>query len=176
MEVAVGTKNMVKVRAVEDVFKVVFGDNVEILMVDVKSKKQPIGLDEIIQGAISRAEQAIEKTNAEYGVGIEAGIYEIPSVPESYMDVQFCAIIDKKGKLTLGHGPGFMYPRKVIEEVLKGCEVEEVMEKLSGIKKIGEKMGSVGYLSHNITNRLEITRFAVLMALLPRISKELYEL
>ena len=176
MKVAVGTKNIVKVKAVEDVFKVVFGDDVEVLMVDVKSKKQPIGLDEIVQGAVSRAKQAIEKTSAEYGVGIEAGIYEIPNIPRSYMDVQFCAIIDKKGRMTLGHGPGFMYPQKVIEGVLKGCEVEEIMEEISGIEKIGEKMGSVGYLSHNITNRLEITRFAVLMALIPHISKELYGL
>ena len=38
MKVAVGTKNIVKVKAVEDVFRVVFGDDVEVLMVDVKSK------------------------------------------------------------------------------------------------------------------------------------------
>ncbi len=174
MEVAVGTRNVLKVKAVKDVFKVVFGE-VRVIMVDVKSKKQPIGLEEIIQGAVSRARQAIDKTNAEYGVGIEAGIYDVPCV-ESYMDVQFCAIIDRRRRLTLGHSPGFMYPKEVVEKVMDGYEVEEIMEKISGIEKIGEKIGSIGYLSHNITNRLEVTRFAVLMALIPYISKELYML
>jgi non-canonical (house-cleaning) NTP pyrophosphatase len=48
------------------------------------------------------------------------------------------------------------------------------MEVATGIEDIGEKMGAVGYLTKGKLNREELTEQAVLMALVPRIRKELY--
>ncbi len=170
MKVVVGSTNPVKIKATKNVFKKFF-KNVEVFGVNVKSKKQPIGMKETIEGAISRAEQALKF--GDVGVGIEAGLVEIPYTKTGYFDIQFCAIKDKD-LLTLGCGMGFEYPKVVIEEVLKGKEVGEVMEKISGIKEIGKKMGAIGFLSKGLIDRVSLTEQAVLSALLPRINKNLY--
>lgn len=170
---AVGSINPVKVQAVENVLKEFF--DVEVIPVDVESKvpKQPIG-EETIQGAINRARQALEKTDADLGIGIEAGLFKVPFAKSGYFDQQYCAIIDRSNRVTLGCGPGFEYPEGVIKEVLQGKEIEEAMEKLSGIIKIGEKIGAIGYLSRGYMNRVKLTEQAVLVAMIPRINKKLY--
>ncbi len=173
MRIAVGSTNPVKIKATENVFKKFFSD-VEVFGVGVRSKKQPIGMKETIEGAISRAEQAL--THGDLGVGIEAGLVEIPYSATGYFDIQFCAIKDKSGLTTLGCGMGFEYPKAVIEEVFKGKEVGEVMEKISGIKEIGRKIGAIGFLSKGVIDRVSLTEQAVISALIPRINKELYML
>jgi non-canonical (house-cleaning) NTP pyrophosphatase len=49
------------------------------------------------------------------------------------------------------------------------------MSEITEIEEIGHKMGSVGYLSDGMIDRTSLTEIAVLMALIPRIKKELYE-
>ncbi len=171
MKVAVGSTNPVKIKATENVFKKFFKD-INVFGVSVKSKKQPIGMKETIEGAISRAEQAL--AHGDLGVGIEAGLVEVPYTITGYFDVQFCAVKDREGLTTLGCGMGFEYPKIVVEKVLKGREVGEVMEKISGIRDIGRKIGAIGFLSKGIIDRVSLTEQAVLSALLPRINKELY--
>ncbi|MEM3585728.1 MAG: inosine/xanthosine triphosphatase [Candidatus Jordarchaeaceae archaeon] len=176
--IAVGSENPVKISAVRNVMQKLLG-NVKIYGVKVQSDTppQPIGLSQTIKGALKRAENALVKiTNAELGIGIEAGIIDITLGDEArYLDFQYCVIIDRKGTKTFGAGPGFEYPpivtKKVIEENL---EVGEVMEEITGIKNLGEKMGAIGYLSHGLINRTKLTEFSVLMAMLPRINTKLY--
>jgi inosine/xanthosine triphosphatase len=63
----------------------------------------------------------------------------------------------------------------VIEAVMKEKEeIAKVMERLTGIKNIGRRMGAIGYLSRGKLNRIKFTEQAVFMAMLPRIRKELY--
>jgi len=170
MKIVVGSKNPVKVKACENVFKLLF-ENFEISCIEVKTKKQPLGMHETIKGAIKRAEEAVKY--GDIGVGIEAGLIEIPFTESGYFDIQFCAIKDGK-KLTLGCGMGFEYPRKVVDNVLKGSSVGEIIAELSGISNIGRKIGAIGFLSNGIINREKLTEQAVLAALIPRIRKELY--
>ena len=174
MRVAVGSTNPVKIKAVEEVLRA-FYPEVEVFGVEVSSgvSAQPVGVQETVQGAVNRARAALKQ--GDIGVGIEAGLIEVPFTLTGYMDVQFCAISD--GEFTsLGAGSGFEYPPQVVREVLRGREVGEVMEKLSGIAEIGRKGGAIGFLSKGKLNRKELTKQAVLMAMLPRINRELYEL
>ena len=171
MKIVIGSKNPVKVKACKNVFKNFFSE-FEIAGIEVKTKAQPIGLKETIEGAIKRAEEALK--HGDIGVGIEAGLVEIPFTETGYFDIQFCAIKDKE-KLSLGCGMGFEYPESVVKEVLKGSSVGEVMEELSGISNIGMKIGAIGFLSKGIINREKLTEQAILAALIPRIRKELYE-
>jgi len=63
----------------------------------------------------------------------------------------------------------------VIEVVMKEKkEIAEVMERFTGIKNIGRRMGAIGYLSRGKLNRVKFTEQAVFMAMLPRIRKEFY--
>jgi len=178
LSVAVGSLNPVKVNAVARAFKLFFGE-VKVLPVKVDSgvPPQPIGLQEIVDGAINRARRAQAATGADYGVGIEAGLIEFPGTLTGYIDLQVCAIVDREGRITIGHGPGFEYPPAVVREVLEaGHEVGEVMERLTGIRDIKRRMGAIGYLSKGVIDRTRLCELAVLMALIPRINPELYGL
>jgi len=174
LKIAVGSTNRVKVDAVRNIFTQAFG-LVEVLSIEPNQSvgKQPRE-ERTIKGSIERAKSALEKTGADFGVGVEAGLF-YNSVLNRHLDIQYCAIIDSSGKMTVGHGPGFEYPPKVIRSVLEGGTVGDTMSEITEIEEIGHKMGSVGYLSDGMIDRTSLTEIAVLMALIPRIKKDLYE-
>jgi len=173
MIVAVGSKNPVKIRAVQRVFQRVFGD-VEVRGVDVSSgvPPQPFGFDETVRGAINRAKRAYSG-DFDFSVGIEAGLIPAPLTLTGYFDIQVTAVYDGE-HLSLGAGPGFEYPPRVIEETLKGREAGDVMEEFTRIPSIGEKSGAIGYLSKGLMDRTELTEISVLMALIPFMNVEDY--
>ena len=170
VKVAVGTDNEVKLRAVGNVFGKIY-DKLQILKVQVVSgvKDQPWGED-TVTGAKNRAAGAIEQMpEAHFGVGIEAGLIENKTT-EKFFDVQFCAIQDKSGRVTMGHGSGFYYPQEVFAGVKAGGTVGAVMTEVTGIQDIGRKQGAIGFLSRGLLSREALTEQAVLMALVPRLT------
>lgn len=169
---ALGSKNPAKVDAVRRVFERAFKTTVVVpRQVDSGVPDQPRGADVILQGAVHRARACL--TVAEpYGVGIEAGLVEQPD--GAWFDVQYCAIVDQTGEVTVGHGPGFRYPPEVLEAVEAGEEVNDVMSRISGVEDVGSKMGAIGYLTEGHVDRTWLTESAVWMALVPRIREELY--
>jgi inosine/xanthosine triphosphatase len=175
VRVAVGTKNEVKVSAVKNIFEKIF-DDLEIEKIHVPSgvSEQPWGAD-TITGAENRAKTAFEKfPGAHFGVGIEAGLFHDKNI-DKYYDVQYCVIVDRGGRVSYGHGPGFYYPSEVVNGLKLGKTVGEVMSKVTGIDDIGHKQGAIGYLSKGLLSREGLTEQAVIMAMVPRLSK-LYEL
>ncbi len=171
LRVHVGTDNPVKVRAVRNVFADVF------VRVHVKAVPVPTGVPEqpidhqAPVGAMNRARSALG--DGDFGVGIEAGLIWDASVGD-YLDVQYCAVVDRAGRVTLGHGPGFEYPRAVVDRVRAGKTVSEAMAELTGIRDIGTKHGAIGYLTGRRMDRDTLTEAAVLMAMVPRIRQDLY--
>ena len=167
-----GSTNPTKVRAVKEVFSDLFSREfvlkVKGVEVDPGIPGEPWGED-VLKGARNRALLALG--DADYGVGIEAGL--IMSFGE-VLGVQYCAVVDRTGAFTVGHGPGFRFPPKVLEEIENGRTVSEAMEAITGIKDIGRKGGAVDHLTKGVLNRTQLTRSAVLMAMVPRIRKELY--
>ena len=176
MTVAAGSGNPVKVSAIRSVFERAFPDTeMEVIENPVESgvSEQPFE-EETVTGAINRAKNAMNGTNAHYGVGVEAGLF-FNGVSGKYMDVQYCAIIDRAGGITIGHGAGFSYPDEVISLVLNGREdgitIGDAMKAVYGKEDIGKKEGAVGFLSRGLLNRKELTEHAVIAALIPRISR-----
>jgi inosine/xanthosine triphosphatase len=178
MRVAVGSTNPVKIKAVKNTLKCFsIKASVKGVKVDSNAPPQPIGQNSIIKGAISRARRALRSGDFDLGVGIEAGLVNVAHVQSRFLDVEWCAIVDKRGAVTLGHSSGFEYPRVVIEAVMKEKEeIAKIMERLTGIKNIGRRMGAIGYLSRGKLNRVKFTEQAVFMAMLPHIREELYGL
>lgn len=172
MKVAVGSTNPVKVKAVENVFRIVYGEaEVEGVKAMSGVPSQPFG-EETIIGAINRAKSAYATAKLDMGVGIEAGLFR---VNEFTLDVQYCAIYDGSW-LTVGCGSGFEYPPLVLDEVLAGNEVGDVMSRVAGVENLGEKEGAIGFLSHGMLTRTQLTEQSVLMALIPRLNPGLYRL
>ncbi|MBW3583317.1 MAG: inosine/xanthosine triphosphatase, partial [Euryarchaeota archaeon] len=184
--VRVGSQNPVKVAAVESVFgEWLPGVALEVRATDVESgiTEQPYGVD-TVQGAEGRARNALavdeapsaDRPGAEYGVGIEAGLFE-DIATTLWMDVQHCVIVDRTGYESHGHGPGFCYPRAIMEPVLAGGQtVEEALVPLSGEARIGRTQGAIGWLTEGRWDRGRLTRAAVEAAMVPRIRRDLYEL
>ncbi len=173
MKVAVGSKNPVKVNATKNILEKIYG-KVEVVSVDVDSgvPHQPFGIDETVKGAINRAKNAYS-ADFDMGVGIESGLMETPDSITGYIDLQWCAVFDGD-KITLGVSSGFEYPPSVIKEVLKGKEVGDVMDKVTGVDNLGQKTGAVSYLSKGMLDRTENTEQCVLTAMIPRMNKEIY--
>ncbi len=172
MIVRIGSKNPSKINAVRKIFSKIFSFEIEYIGDEVDSgvSPQPIN-DETVVGALNRAKAVME--GADYAVGIEAGIFWEKHLND-FVDRAYCVIIDKYGHVTFGHSGGFTYPSKVIEMVKSGMEIGEAMEKISGIPDIKKKMGAIGYLSRGLITRTEFNAQAVLMAMIPRISADLY--
>ena len=172
LKINVGSTNPSKINAVRRVFENIFTFEIEVKGISVDSDVSPQPVNgETIKGAINRAKKALQ--DADYSVGIEAGLFWNEEIKE-YFDKAFCAILDRYGNFTYGYSGGFTYPPKVIEMVKKGMEVGDAMEVISGIKDIKKKMGAIGYLSKGKIKREEFNAQAVLMAMIPRISHELY--
>jgi inosine/xanthosine triphosphatase len=177
----VGTENNVKIKAVKNIFNKIFPKrNIVVKGFEVRTgvEDQPFG-DDTIKGAINRAravskilpEKKLDIKKPDFAVGIEAGLIWNTKI-KKYFDVQYCAVIDKTGKMTLGHGSGFQYPDNVITEVKKGRSIGDVMGELTGINDLGSKKGAIGYLTKNILDRTTLTEQAVIMAMVPRIRKK----
>jgi inosine/xanthosine triphosphatase len=171
LEVNVGSSNPAKVRSVRSIFQALrIPARVRSVRVPSEVPDQPFD-QEALHGAMNRARAALR--DGDFGIGIEAGLLW-STVLSDHFDVQYCAIVDRAGRITVGHGPGFVHPPRVIENVKAGSTVGDAMERLTGIAGIGSKQGAIGYLTAGILNREALTESAVLMAMVPRIRRELY--
>jgi inosine/xanthosine triphosphatase len=173
MIVAVGTKNPAKLEGVRSAFTLYF-PKAEFRPVDSSSvaKAQPKGLEEMVSGAVARAKFALSRTQADFGVGVEAGIFTIGGV---YFDHQQAAVANQSGKVSLGHSAGYMLPTKPMEDMIReGKELEEWAVALSGISEVGDKGGLVKFLTDGRMTRAELTRQCVTTALIPWLHKDIY--
>lgn len=173
MKVVVGSKNPVKLNATRNVLKKIYNDlEIKTSEVDSEVPDQPFGLDETINGAINRAKNAFDDW-ADLSVGIESGLMETPNTITGYIDLQWCAIFDGD-RVTIGVSSGFEYPPMVINEVLNGFEVGDIMDKITGVENLGQKKGAVSRLSKDMLDRTENTEQCVLTAMIPRMNEEMY--
>ena len=165
LDIVVGSTNHVKVEAVRDVMEKVFGD-VRVTGTDVDSgvPDQPFE-EQTRQGAINRARAALG--DHDMAVGIEAGVFE---KDEGLYDIQYCAVIDRSGRITVGTGSGFMYPPAVAELVRKGQTVGEAMKAVFEQPDIGKGQGAIGYLSRGLLDRKALTEQSVIAAMVPRLN------
>lgn len=171
MKVIVGSLNPTKIEGTRQAFSQYF-DDLEVDGKDVESGSpdQPFNGD-TINGARNRAVNAYGE--CDLGVGIEAGLFWFDET--GYVDFQVAVIFDGRNA-TYGFGPGFAFPPEVTENALKGTEVGDSMEQLTGIKDMGEKYGAIHYLTQGRVSREELARLAVTMALIPRLNPQHYDL
>ena len=175
MIVAVGTKNPAKVEGIRLAFAQHF-QPIELRPVDSSevARLQPVGLDQMVEGAVARAKHALSKAGGDFGVGVEAGIFLIG---ESYFDHQQAAVVDPRGAVSLGHSAGFPLPREAMDRMIKeGKELEQFAEALSGVSEIGDKGGLIHYLTKGKMTRTDLTFQCVTSALVPWLHRDLYGL
>ncbi len=168
MIINIGSRNPIKLKAVQDVFlSNIRFENTIFNAVDVTSgvSEQPVGLSEIIMGARNRALNAFYE--CAFGVGLESGLIPVPETPGGYMNLTACVIHDGRDTHT-GLGPAFELPDAVTRLV-----VEEKLDLSSAVKKagltdhpyIGYSEGLIGIMTRGRVTRLSYSKPAVSMAL-----------
>ena len=192
------TSNEIKLKATIAAFKQFFPQaHLDIVAESVESDllPQPIGYEQVIGGAKERAIEAVEKIKEQrqsmvellddeqkkwvFGIGVEAGLINDENAISNYLDFQYCVIIDLNGRMTIGSGPGWEYPSDITQQILDGKgeqEVAEIMKEVSGNQDIKTQGGAIGFFSNGILLRDEITKIAVQMALIPRLTCGYYSL
>lgn len=165
----VASLNKNKVNAVKEVFP-------SYLVVGISCKsgvsEQPIGLHEIMKGAIIRAKSVYG--DCEFSVGIEDGIARVPETKSGYMNFCCCAIFDGN-RIYPGMGPAFEYPPECTGKVINyGITISEAFSPVSGKPDIGYEEGIIGWLTKGRINRKDYTKAAVEMARIQIDNPELY--
>lgn len=171
-QVAVGSTNPVKVGAARRIFAALQPD-IEITGVSVPSgvPEQPIGEDVTIQGAVNRARAALAATGAEWGVGLEGGV---AFTGDQCWNIQYCAIVHRDGRISVGHGPRFLLPPVIGQGVRAGGEVGPLFDKLTGIADNKKKGGAIGALTNGLVVREELYAQIVAAAMVPFLHPEWY--
>ncbi|MDD2732103.1 MAG: inosine/xanthosine triphosphatase [Candidatus Pacebacteria bacterium] len=175
MKVAVGSLNPVKIKAAELAFKEVWPEkDWDVLSTEAVSgvSNQPMSDKEAVLGARNRAKQAIEKTQADYGVGIEGGIQEIDG---SYFDCGWIVILDKENNEGIGSTIKMIVPEKMIGMIKKGIELGSVNDIIFNKSNSKQNEGHFGSMTNNIITRTKGYKDGVIAALSRFIRPDLFE-
>ena len=179
--VRVGSTNPPKLEGVRAAL-VAFSSDVTIEGIDVESgvADQPLGFEEIVEGARNRAEGARRWGECDLGVGYEDGLVAIPGPAGSWFNIG-CAAVSDGVQISLGLSSGFSYPpacskQAVAERRPIGALFDRLWRRHGGSSTAPAPLsiGNVGKLTGGALTRAEYTRHAVLCALTPFIHPDLY--
>jgi inosine/xanthosine triphosphatase len=165
---AVGTRNPVKLRAAERVFRRYMGLRVVAVPVAASVPGQPVGLDELVRGALERAYKARLTAGALYGVGVEAGLLEFPT-STGFIETQVAAIVGPGLRVSLGASSSFELPPWLVSQMLGGVELREAYSRRvrRGSRDVGEGVGYIGVETWGHMTRQDLTEQAIEAAILP---------
>lgn len=170
LNVRVGSQNKVKVGAVEQILKEYpHLKHAHVVGVEALSQVslQPKTLEETIEGAMNRAQNAFHDCN--YSVGLESGLMRVPHTKSGYMDVCACAIYDGK-EFHLGLSAAWEFPDKRVMELIveEGLDMSQAVSRagLTNNANIGSEEGAIGILTKGRVDRTEYTKQALRMALI----------
>ena len=176
MKILVGTKNPVKIKAVEEAFSLYF-DSIEVIGVSVDSgvSDQPIN-DETYIGAQNRAKELQfinkrQKLNAEFFIGIEGGIQQTNN---KWFAFGCMCIIHKSGKTSFGTSAHFELPEIVTEQLLNGKELGHVMDDIMKEENTKQKGGAIAYFTSGRMSRKELYIPGLISALVPFQHEQMY--
>ncbi len=176
MKILVGSKNPVKIASVQEALKNYFADvSVEGIEVDSGVSVQPVN-DETFIGARNRALKLKELNDsqnlkADFFVGIEGGIAR---QFDKWFAFGCMCIIDSEGKIGFGLSPHFELPDFVVEKLLAGVELGEVMDGIMNQQNTKQKNGAIGFFTNGVMNRKELYIEGLKVALAPFLHKKMF--
>jgi inosine/xanthosine triphosphatase len=179
--VRVGSTNPPKLEGVRAALAT-FCHDVAVEGVEVESgvPDQPLGFEEIVEGARNRAEAARRWGDCDLGVGYEDGLVAIPGPGGSWFNIG-CAAVSDGAQISLGLSSGFGYPPACSERaVAERRPIGELFDRFwrqhggASTDSAPLSIGNVGKLTRGALTRADYTRHAVLCALTPFVHPELY--
>ena len=173
-KILVGSKNPVKISSVETAFLKYF-ESISVIGFDVNSKvsDQPVN-EETFEGAKNRALELIEKDKKEnlganYFVGIEGGIIQLYS---KWFAFGCMCIANREGKTGFGTSAHFELPKGIVDKLMNGKELGDVMDEIQNKSNTKQKHGAIGYFTNGIMSRSELYVPGLITALIPFLHQE----
>lgn len=150
MKVYVGSKNKVKVGAVEEVLSI-YGHEIIGIDVDSKVSAQPKCDLETINGAYNRA-SALPKDGLR--IGLEAGVELLDN--ELYL-TNFGILIDESNDIYKAGGTRIPLPKEIKDLILiNKFELSDAMGEYFSTNDIKHNNGAIGYFTNDLVIRKEI--------------------
>lgn len=180
LQIAVGSKNPAKVKAVEEVIAdYAFLQPAEVRGIEVSSEVsvQPHSLEETIHGAKNRARNAYAALpDCNYSFGLESGLLPVPYAKTGFMDLCVCMIYDGT-EYRIGLSCAFEFPPQVMRLIHEqGVDAQQAAYQsgLTTNSLIGAAEGVIGLLTKSRMTRKEQTKQAIVTALITFENAELY--
>lgn len=172
-KISIGSKNPVKIAAVENAVKKIWSD-IEIISIEVSSgvSEQPISDDEAIKGATNRAKLSLQKTDADLGIGLEGCTID---TKYGMLLSGWVVVIDKNGKVGIGSGGRLLLPERIASEIRRGKELGPVMDELTGNHNTKQQQGAVGILTNNLISRTAAFEMSIIYALSKFVNPNYYK-
>lgn len=174
-KVYIGSTNPVKLACTKIGFESAFGGEADFEFVgksvDSDVNDQPMTNEETLSGALNRAKNLKTKyADGDFFVGIEGGIQKIGTEMEAFAWV----VIECNGVIGKAQTSTFQLPPKIVDLINLGVELGHADDLVFKRKNSKQGNGAVGILTHNIIDRIEYYRHAVILALIPFMNPELY--
>jgi inosine/xanthosine triphosphatase len=186
LRVRVGSRNEPKIAAVRSAM-LAYAPSVEVsgVVVDSGVPEQPVGFEEIVQGARNRATAAQRSGDCDLAVGIEDGLVTLPAgaaaAGNPHLNIG-CAAVSDGQRVSLGFSSAFAYPLEVTQRAVNDrAPIGDLFDTLWRERR-GETQrlpsartsGNVGKLTAGVLPRAEYARHAVLCALVMFVNPDLY--
>lgn len=172
MKALIGTKNPGKIQGAKEALENYF-DNIEIIGIPVSSdvSDEPVDL-EIYQGAKNRVNNLIKyaKDNnieVDYYLGVESGITKLLG---RWVIINIAVIKDKTEYESWGTSPAFPVPDKYVDEIIN-TDLGHVMDRIFEQNDLRSGKGGISFLTHNVVDRIQLTKEAFIMALTGHINE-----
>ncbi len=176
LQVAAGSKNPIKVGAIRSGFASYWPELETIVNgFDIESgvSAQPMSDEESRKGAKNRAKKALETMqDAAYGVGIEGGLQEIDGV---WTDSQWVVVMNRAGKVGIGQSVRVEVPGSMVELIKQGLELGDVIDRIFQKSNMKHAGGYINEVTQQIIDREQQCYGAVIVALAPFASPDLFD-
>lgn len=174
--VSVGSKNPVKIQAVESAFESFWPElDLKVVGHDVASgvSNQPMSDEESRKGATNRAKAALAaEEQAAYGVGLEGGLQDIDG---RWTDTQWVVIVNRAGKTGVGQSVRVQVPDKMMKLIHDGMELGDVIDQVFQQTNMKQAGGYMNEVTRGLINRQQQGFGAVVTALAPFAYPDLFE-
>jgi len=157
MKMAVGSFNPAKVEAVRTIFD---KEDVVTMKVDSGVSDQPFSDEETIDGAINRAKNCLNGSDAELAIGLEGGVVD---TKYGMFVCNWGALVTRKNEVFIAGGARVLLPDGIAKRLRTGEELGPVMDDFTQSSNIRKKEGAIGIFTNNRVTRAEMFQHIVHM-------------
>jgi len=170
MIIAVSSTSAIQPGAVEELLKELPLEG-EVLRLNAGEEDQVFGFDKLVEGARTKAQQALDLQKADIGIGVENGLVQVNA--SGWFDAVCVAALTKEQKESVNFSVGFLIPDWVVNEIKqKNAKLSTIIERLSG----GKESEPIRYFSNGTLAREDTLRNVLFGALSKIVNHDRYHL